>query len=208
MGIVLLRALPNQRTCKFLLDWYNERSYECVFHKPSVIAVANSIWETFGKEMREPRRKEDLEMISMELNKNTKRPMQDDFQTYESWLKSFSGPNLRWEILGSIFAVLTSAIICLPEKDGFFSTQNNPRNEKQRFAMEMKDCIQACITLSSYMDFINMQMVALLAKNLIISTVLSGDTSESILVLSDLGYETKCSDRFTCLATAWGSGKF
>jgi hypothetical protein len=44
--------------------------------------------------------------------------------------------------------------------------------------MEMKDCVQTCITLSNYMDLINMQMVSLLTKNLILQTVLSGDTSK------------------------------
>ena len=45
--------------------------------------------------------------------------------------------------------------------------------------MEMKDCVQACVTLSNYMDLINMQMVSLLAKNMILQTVLSGDTCGS-----------------------------
>ena len=77
-----------------------------------------------------------------------------------------------------MFGALTMATLSLPERDAFFCTQRGPRRDRKQFAVEMKDCVQACVTLSNYQDLINMQMVSLLVKNLILQTVISGDTSK------------------------------
>lgn len=87
--------------------------------------------------------------------------------------------NLRWESLGGVYGSLTTAILSLPERDAFFTTQRGDRRNRRNFSVELKDCVQACITLSNYMDLINPQMVNLLVKNLILQTVISGDASKS-----------------------------
>lgn len=185
MGALIVRKLPDQATFMFLLEWYFEKAHECAFNKPSVLACANSIWQTYGKELKEPRQHEDMVAISLALCKSAESTVREDIEDYESWIGSFSGLNLRWESLGSVFGALTSAVLCLPERDAFFCSQKGPRSNRKNFAMEMKDCVQACITLSNYMDFLNVQMVALLSKNLILQTVLSGDTS--LIVWRQLG---------------------
>ena len=179
LGAKVLRALPDHHTCKFLLEWYFENTHECTFHKPSLMTVATSVWNTYGKYLKEPRRLGDLEHISSQLCQNAETAL-PEFEDYDNWLASFCGTNLRWETLGAVFGALTSATLSLPERDAFFCTQRGQRKNRKHFAMEMKDCVQTCLTLSNYLDLINMQMVCLLAKNLILQTVLSGDTSEFV----------------------------
>jgi hypothetical protein len=182
LGVKLLRALPDQNTCKFLLEWYYKNHHDCIYHKPSVMACADSVWATYGKHLKEPRRTEDLEYVSSIMCKNAETPL-PEYDEYDHWLASFCGHNLRWESLGSVFGALTSATLALPERDAFFCTQRGQRSNRKQFAVEMKDCVQACVTLSNYMDLINMQMVSLLAKNLILQTVISGDTSKSYVTM-------------------------
>jgi hypothetical protein len=177
LGAKVLRAFPDQHTCKFLLEWYFANTHECAFHKPSLMAVASSVWAMFGRYLKEPRRMSDLEQASALLCKNAETAL-SEFEDYDNWLASFCGENLRWEVVGMVFGALTSATLALPERDAFFCTQRGQRTNRKYFAMEMKDCVQTCITLSNYMDLINMQMVSLLTKNLILQTVLSGDTSK------------------------------
>lgn len=86
---------------------------------------------------------------------------------------------MRWESLGGVYGALTTAILSLPERDAFFSTQRGDRRNRRNFSVEMKECVQACVTLSNYMDLINSTMVSLLVKNLILQTVISGDASKS-----------------------------
>lgn len=177
LGAKVLSALPDQQTCRFLLSWYKERSRGCCFSRETDVALADSLWITYGRQLAEPRRSEDLEAISSILCKNAEKGL-EEFEDWDRWFTSCSGANLRWEILGGIFSALTKAVLSLTERDPFFSTQRGERRSRRNFSIELKDCVQACITLSNYMDLINVPMVALLLKNLILETVISGDVSK------------------------------
>ena len=201
LGVKVLRSLPDKATCNFLLEWYFEKCHECAFHKPSVMETASSIWTTFGKKLKESPRLDDLEEISAILCKNNETAL-PEFEDYKPWLDSFTGMKMRWESLGSVFAALTTATLSLPERDAFFCTQRGARSNRKQFAVEMKDCVQACVTLSNYQDLINMQMVSLLVKNLILQTVISGDTSK--LLISILSSITDNLHRFVSLEATWG----
>lgn len=178
LGKKVLHALPDQHTCKFLMEWHFEKCNECTLPKRSILSLANSVWSTFSKALKEPRATEDLEQISTMICKNAEKGL-EEFEDYDSWFEACSETNLRWESLGMVFGALTSAILSLPERDAFFTTQRGDRRIRRNFSVEMKDCVQACITLSNYMDLINSTMVALLVKNLILQTVISGDASKS-----------------------------
>ncbi|KAF4635056.1 hypothetical protein G7Y89_g3055 [Cudoniella acicularis] len=187
LGAKVLRALPDRHTCNFLLEWYYDKCHECVFHKHSVMSCSNSVWSTYGSFFKDPRKGEDLEHVSEVLCNNSKTVLEEPSGSddYTKWLDSFCGDNLRWESLGIVYSALASATLSLPERDAFFTTQRGNRKDRKSFAVEMKDCVQACITLSNYMDLINLPMVALLTKNLILQTVISGDTS--LVVWRQLG---------------------
>lgn len=179
LGAKVLLALPDQATFRVLLERYANKCCECHFPPPLIIDLANSLWTTFGKELAEPRSLEKLEGVSAVLCKNAERAL-EEFVDYDPWLAACSGRNMRWEILGGIFCSLSTTILSLPDRDPFFASQKGDRMVRRNFAVELKDCVQACITLSNYMDLINVSMVQLLIRNLILTTVLSGDASESI----------------------------
>ena len=178
LGAKVLSALPDQQTCRFLLSWYQEKCRGCCLPKESDVALADSLWITYARQLAEPRCPADLEAISSNLCKNAETGL-EEFEDWDRWFISCSGANLRWETLGGIFGALTSAVLSLPERDPFFSTQRGERRSRRNFSIELKECVQACITLSNYMDLINVPMVALLLKNLILQTVISGDVSKS-----------------------------
>ncbi|KAL5316827.1 hypothetical protein ACEPPN_015878 [Leptodophora sp. 'Broadleaf-Isolate-01'] len=186
LGTKVLNAMPDEHTCKFLLEWYFEKCHESSYPKHSVLALANSFWNSSfaGVFNKEPRNTDDLEQVSTLLCKNAERALQE-FEDFDDWLASCSGSNFRWESLGAVYGALTTSILSLPERDAFFATQRGDRRNRRDFAVEMKDCVQACITLSNYMDLINVPMVALLVKNLVLQTVLSGDAS--LVVWRQLG---------------------
>ncbi|KAH8656163.1 hypothetical protein BGZ60DRAFT_385064 [Tricladium varicosporioides] len=187
LGAKVLRALPDRQTCHFLLEWYFEKCYECVFYRESVMSCANSLWSTFGSFLGDQRKEEDLEHVSGIICNNSKTALDEHSgpDDYTKWLDSFCGEKLRWESLGIVYAGLCSALLSLPERDAFFCTQRGSRKDRKSFAVELKDCVQACITLSNYLDLINIPMVVLLTKNLVLQTVISGDTS--LVVWRQLG---------------------
>ena len=106
LGVKILRSIPDKATFNFLLEWYFEKCHECSFHKPSVMATASSLWATFGKQLKEPRRLDDLEEISNLLCKNNETAL-PEYEDYEPWLDSFTGLKMRWESLGSVLGALT-----------------------------------------------------------------------------------------------------
>lgn len=55
LGTKVLHALPDEHTCKFLLEWWFEKCHECTMPKAGILALANSVWTTFGKGLKEPR---------------------------------------------------------------------------------------------------------------------------------------------------------
>ena len=185
LGAKLLKAFPDRHTFNFLLEWFYEKCTEHALIKHAIMSCAESVWSTFGGFLKEPRSKDTMERFSKILCENSQTVLQEPCgsQDYAKWLESFSGVNLRWEILGYVYSALTSATLSLPERDAFFRTQKGGRSNRKVFAVEMKDCVQACVTLSNYMDLINFPMVALLARNLTLQTVISGDTSKLSWIL-------------------------
>ena len=176
LGARVLAALPEHNTCNFLLEYYFEKCYDNRASKRLTMAICSSFWNTFGNEMREPRCMDDLEKVSNVMCKNVTIPLEESHD-WDTYVASFTGTHLRWEAIGCVFAGLASALLSLPERDGFFTTQRGPRTDRKHFAVEMKDCLQACMSLSTYMDFLNIIMVAITIRNMFLQTVLSGDTS-------------------------------
>ncbi|RDW92003.1 hypothetical protein BP5796_01397 [Coleophoma crateriformis] len=184
LGAKVIQHLPDERSFSFLLCRYSEKVNECVLHKQSVLQCAASIWTTFGQYLEEPRRSEDFERMSAVLCKNGETGL-EEIDDYEEWVASFTGMNMRWETLGAVFTTLGHAILSLPERDPFFCSQRGLRSNRKAWASELKDCVQACVTLSNYGDLINVHMVALLAKNHLFQTIISGDAS--LVVWRQLG---------------------
>ncbi|RDL35717.1 Uncharacterized protein BP5553_06329 [Venustampulla echinocandica] len=187
LGAKVLRALPDKNTCNFLLERYYEKCHESAFLKHSAVSCAASVWTTFGSSLKEPRKREGLEHVSGILFKNSTTALQEPSgpDDYTKWLESFSGENLRWESLGIVFACIAGAVLSMSERDAFFTAQKGGRRDRISFAMDIKDCVQACVTLSNYNDLINTLMIALLAKNVTLQTIISGDTS--LVVWRQLG---------------------
>lgn len=89
------------------------------------MAMASSLWSTFGKQLKDPRRLDDIQEISATICKNNETAL-PEHEDYQPWLESFTGMNLRWETVGSVFAALTTALLSLPERDAFFCSRSSP----------------------------------------------------------------------------------
>lgn len=187
LGARVIAALPDQNTCNFLLEYYFEKCYDNRAYKRITMAICASFWNTFGNEMREPRCMEDMEKISSAIYKNITTPLEES-EDWDTYVASFTGTNMRWESVGCLFAGLSSALLSLPERDGFFTTQRGSRTDRKHFAVELKDCLQACMSLSNYMDFLNIIMVAITCRNMFLQTVLSGDTSTKSFLFNSRVY--------------------
>ena len=159
-----------------------------VYPQDIVLKVLDSMWTMFGKALEDKGAKE-LEDASLMLCKNAERSL-EECEDYVDFVASVTGHNLRWEIVGQVYGALASSILSLPERDCFFDGQRGERRNRRNFSIEMKECVQSSVTLSNYMDLINLPMVALLIRNLILQTVISGDACELLHLHGPLDQST------------------
>lgn len=174
LGAKVLRSLPDKNTCNFLLEWYYEKCHECVGYTHVIMSCGKSVWQTYDSFLTE-RTSENMQHVSAILCENSKKILEEPTGSenlYARWLDSFCGSNMRWETIGLVFSGLAQATLSLPERDAFFCTQMGTRKDRKAFAVEMKECVQACITLSNWMDLINLPMVTLLSRNLVLQVSL------------------------------------
>lgn len=174
LGAKVLRSLPDKNTCNFLLEWYYEKCHECVGYTHVIMSCGKSVWQTYDSFLAE-RTSENMQHVSAILCENSKKILEEPTGSenlYARWLDSFCGSNMRWETIGLVFSGLAQATLSLPERDAFFCTQMGTRKDRKAFAVEMKECVQACITLSNWMDLINLPMVTLLSRNLVLQVSL------------------------------------
>lgn len=177
LGVKVLNQLPNQATCDRLFEIYANKSFDKSFHKPTMIFCMSSLWSTFGQALRQPRKSKDLRDIAQVLSRNTMSVLRDADDA-DTWLDSLSGQNLRWELMGLLFCSMGNVLLGTPEEDSFWATQSGRRTRRRDFAMEMNQCTQDCVKLSSQMDNINLLMVSLLFKRNILESQCTGDTSK------------------------------
>lgn len=93
--------------------------------------VTKSIWSTYGTYLKEPRKKEQLSIMSGDLCKTAMTPLSSSSST-EEWMQSISGNRLRWEILGNIFSVFGLSVMTNSDWDPLFAIANNgnPYNKR------------------------------------------------------------------------------
>ncbi|KAM3077180.1 hypothetical protein ACMFMG_003356 [Clarireedia jacksonii] len=142
LGVRILRLLPDQKTCNFLMEWNFDRNCHAIPSRYVIMTMAQSIWSMWGKELQEPRNTEDLERISAHLCKNSESPLQE-VEDYEPWIAATTGANLRWEAVGLVFSAICFAVVGHSERDAFYTTQSGPRRDRRHFALELKDCVQS-----------------------------------------------------------------
>jgi hypothetical protein len=97
----------------------------------------------------------------------------DESTTAENFHKSFTGPKLRWEILGLVYTYLAL---------GSLITDSEPRLaslERQQFTLELTHASNLCVSFCDRAESLNDILVWLLYSNSILLTFQYGDASRS-----------------------------
>jgi hypothetical protein len=102
----------------------------------------------------------------------------------------FTGPNLRWEIIGLIFVIAGLQAQCTPPEDSVFDLGNGRRINKDDFIFQMIEGSNSCIHVCQEYDCVNDLMIWLLYQNMLLQSNYYGDNCESfrsnILILGFL----------------------
>ncbi|CZR70092.1 uncharacterized protein PAC_19993 [Phialocephala subalpina] len=175
LGVQVLMQLPGEEACQSLLEWYLDNVVVVGAHKLSRRLTLKALWLSYGHLLRGQRNKVDLEIVVKELLRNESIPLKQIDDPME-WIASFSGANTRWEVIGLLFSAFAYALLSWPEKH-LPLTFGEKGGDRNALVAEMKSCIDACIELCR--DSLNSLVCNLLYWNVLLETVLSGDSSLS-----------------------------
>lgn len=175
-GVRVLQRFPDKDLCGRLIQRYYEVC-DADLLEPMVYHVHRTTWSVYGKFLGEPRKPktEGLTTMSKALCKTAMTPMPLSSNNQE-WMDSFSGNQLRWEILGNFFAMFGLSVMTMSDWDPLFSISN-----KREYGGAMRECAEACLALCNDVDSSNDFVVSLLSSVFALQSFYEGDASESIL---------------------------
>jgi hypothetical protein len=191
-GAKVLKQLPGFAVCERLLDLYETNSAEIGFPKPVIKSMFQNLRAKYGNFMDSSQ--EDLVGIARELCASTSQPLSSP-DAAEEWKVGFEGVT-RWECVGIVFCGFAYGAASLVEKDGLFVELGM---KKAEYMDVIKECIELCVELCR--GSLNTLVCNLLYKNLLLETILRGDSSK-FSFLSGTGFlSADLGGRYECLET-------
>ena len=113
-----LRTIPDQSVCEMLIDVSFE-IFNSPLHEPATRFCLQSLWDTYGDILRDRDNEPQLRKMAVDVLRNTDAPTVAP-KTSAEWLESHTGSNIRFEMIGTLLALLSLAIPALPDRHSLF----------------------------------------------------------------------------------------
>ncbi|PYH66941.1 transcription factor [Aspergillus vadensis CBS 113365] len=177
LGIQILQNLPDEQTCNLLFVHPMALMDACF--RPAYRIASDKMWDEYRNVLR-LRNSEHLQYVAQRFSECSLTPLPAE-QNPHRWIESFSGKRARWELLGSLFTIWSSAASQLPVQHEIitqYCRQHAFKGPKE-LMVHFKRCAFMCIELCSQLGAINILFVNLAFKHNILESIASGDKSLS-----------------------------
>ncbi|BCS02010.1 uncharacterized protein AKAW2_60274A [Aspergillus luchuensis] len=177
LGIQILQNLPDELTCNLLFVHPMALMDACF--RPAYRIASDKMWDEYRDVLR-LRNSEHLQYVAKRFSECSLTPLPAE-QNPHRWIESFSGKRTRWELLGSLFTIWSSAASQLPVQHDVitqYCRQHAFKGPKE-LMVHFKRCASMCIELCSQLGAINILFVNLAFKHNILESIASGDKSLS-----------------------------
>ncbi|KAL2071253.1 hypothetical protein VTL71DRAFT_12488 [Oculimacula yallundae] len=185
-----LRALwnlPSKETCEALVTV--PQSLRCPSLNYRMMRhCVTTLWATFGSELAAPRPERPildweesgdeppaLLAISDAMFANEEMPLPPDPDDGIEWLNNFTGPKIRFEMMGMLFCFFGLAYLGTQDWDPLFKHPDNHGRDKKQAAWRMKECANVCLTMCDYSETVNYLVTALILNIKRLETGCTGD---------------------------------
>jgi hypothetical protein len=145
----IIRALwniPSQEICESLMSTLVSH-HHIAMNAVLVRHTIATLWSTFGEQLAVPRTSEKLTPVAETLFKNEEKTLPPAPDDGMEWLNTFTGPNLRFEMLGMLFCFFGMAYHSLVDGDPRFSIPENHGRDRKQSAWRMKECADICLKM-------------------------------------------------------------
>ncbi|KAL5328584.1 hypothetical protein ACEPPN_002083 [Leptodophora sp. 'Broadleaf-Isolate-01'] len=174
LAIETLLSFPSRRTSEVLLqdiDFIHD-----VWISPTMIRrCLNQVWGQYGKNLHDHSRESAWE-IAKDLHENGKHPVPSAEPEKDSgWVNWFSGPNLRWEMIGILFSWAGMAFKRKQEWDHIFGLPEQEQRDRRTTADRMRECALACLKFSQEFPEINDIKLCLMKNTVKLQSIIFSD---------------------------------
>lgn len=160
LAINTLMNFPTARMCEVLVEQLPFMD-DIWLSQIMIRHCLTQIWTEYGEHLAEQRRSDSISQMASNLTDNTRPVIR--FDEHDQWHNWFSGPHIRWEMVGMVFAFAGFACKHLQEWDSFFHLPEVQGMNRTTAADKMRECAHACIQLCN--DTETSDLLVVLMKN-------------------------------------------
>ena len=139
----------------------------------------SSLWQQFESELTE-RSNTTLATIADVLFDNEETPLPPSPDDAFAWLDTFTGTNIRFEMLGILFSFFGLAYLFLQDSDPLLTIPEHEEGGKKKIAWRMKECADVCLNMCDSAETVNFLVTALVFNLKVLESGCTGDESSRI----------------------------
>lgn len=137
-----------------------------------------SLWSVFGNYLNSERNDASMMHLATKINENTTKAFKEHEADPDEWIKSFSGPALRWEALGHLFVYWSYGARGIQEVCISSRCKDIQASGALELMKRYKICASWCMELSRVARTSNTLLVYLAFKHCQLESHFSGETSK------------------------------
>jgi hypothetical protein len=179
-GVDVLRFLYNLTVREMLIARFYVRTWNTVVPKMVMDEILRSVRHIFAGFSDDPTAQ--LQELANQIFQNTSRPMRTHkSMSIEEYCTSFTGRNLRWEALGSIFTLCGMQLIVTPDRDPDVTQGLNDPGAKDRLLEQLTVISAVCLGFCDQTSSANELLAILQFSDAMLRTQQYGDSSTTVI---------------------------
>jgi hypothetical protein len=117
------------------------------------------------------------------LFENEETPLAPSPDNPTQWMNTFTGPNIRFEMMGMLFCFFGIGFMTLQDWDPVFKLPENDGRDRKQTAWRMKECAGVCMKMCDDSETVNFLVTALILCLKRLETGCTGDDSKQVMQL-------------------------
>ncbi|KXG48764.1 Acyl-CoA N-acyltransferase [Penicillium griseofulvum] len=175
-GVDVLRFLYNLTVCDMLVARYYVRTLNIIVPKMVMDEILRSVHQIFDGFSSDPTAQ--LQELANQIFQNTSRPMRTHkSMSVEEYCSSFTGRNLRWEALGSIFTLCGMQLVITPDNDPDVTQGSDDPRAKDQLLEQITVISTVCLGFCDQTSSANELLAMLQYHDAMLRTQQYGDSS-------------------------------
>ena len=148
----VLKTIPERDICDMLFDQcftYDSSP----LHEPAARYCLETLWESYEDALGDRDDEARLQKMAKEILRNTDRPV-TGHRTDAEWLKSHTGKNIRFEVIGTLLCLFSLAAFSLPNSHALFRTLGTSfRPYSYSLGLGAEQCQEICQDMAIVNEF-------------------------------------------------------